>query len=606
MKKGRGTHSQAAAPPPSASPSPQFPRTSRGALAAVAGLLLIHLGLAVSFIASASPTYDEPVHLAAGYSYWKTGRLRLNIMDHPPLAEMTSALPLLALNPALMTSSPEWQAGRLYHFADKFLFTNRVPAERLMRWARLFTFVLWSALLAVFLLRWARRLGGDEAMVGAAAVYAFSPALLSNLPLVATDGASAVLAFAACALLAEGGGPRRWAAAGVCAGLANAAKFNMILLPGIVLACLLTERESSPEPKPTVPWAGLAAFAGAGILALAAAYGFGQFPLYWKGLGATLARLDEGRSAFFFGRYSTQGFLLYFPAALLVKTPLAALALAGVGVWAILRKARAGREYAPGAAGEESLRARGAGRDNAPGTAGKEYDLSRGAWAFLPAALYLAAAMRSKVDIGYRHVLPVVPFMILWAGAGAGWLWTRGRGAAALCAALLAWQAGSVLRLRPHYLAYFNELVGGPAGGLRALADSNLDWGQDLPGLARELRRLGDPPVYLSYFGTADPSYYGIKYVPVAMPGTVERAGDAVDPAASGRVLLAVSATNLQCVYFADKTLFDWIRTRAPLEVIGHSIYLYDLTGDKDAYRRLAALLAASGNPKAAAALSSR
>jgi len=39
------------------------------------------------------------------------------------------------------------------------------------------------------------------------------------------------------------------------------------------------------------------------------------------------------------------------------------------------------------------------------------------------------------------------------------------------------------LRVSPHYLAFFNELAGGPGSGHRVLVDSNLDWGQDLKGL---------------------------------------------------------------------------------------------------------------------------
>jgi|GEM_PF-4528426 len=45
-----------------------------------------------SFIVNSSPAYDEPRHLAGGYSYWKTGKYRINIKDHPPLAEMAGTL----------------------------------------------------------------------------------------------------------------------------------------------------------------------------------------------------------------------------------------------------------------------------------------------------------------------------------------------------------------------------------------------------------------------------------------------------------------------------------------------------------------------------------
>src|SRR5206468_11204129 len=68
----------------------------------------------------------------------------------------------------------------------------------------------------------------------------------------------------------------------------------------------------------------------------------------------------------------------------------------------------------------------------------------------------------------------------------------------------------------PHYLAYFNELAGGPRNGYKRLVDSNLDWGQDLKGLKRwadEKRLDATHPLYLSYFGTADPRYYQIPHI---------------------------------------------------------------------------------------------
>ena len=41
-----------------------------------------------------SITVDEPEELGAGYSYWMTGDFRMN-PEHPPLAKMVAALPLL-------------------------------------------------------------------------------------------------------------------------------------------------------------------------------------------------------------------------------------------------------------------------------------------------------------------------------------------------------------------------------------------------------------------------------------------------------------------------------------------------------------------------------
>ena len=74
--------------------------------------------------------------------------------------------------------------------------------------------------------------------------------------------------------------------------------------------------------------------------------------------------------------------------------------------------------------------------------------------------------------------------------------------------ALIAWQSVTVLRVHPSYLAYFNEIAGGPDGGWRYVTDSNLDWGQDLKRLSEFVEERGISEIHLDYFGTADPAYY--------------------------------------------------------------------------------------------------
>ena len=79
-------------------------------------------------------------------------------------------------------------------------------------------------------------------------------------------------------------------------------------------------------------------------------------------------------------------------------------------------------------------------------------------------------------------------------------------------AALGVWLVLGALRVSPHYLAYFNQIAGGPGNGYRCLVDSNLDWGQDLKGLKRYMDRNGITSIKLSYFGTVNPRQYGIAY----------------------------------------------------------------------------------------------
>jgi len=531
--------------------------------------LAVHIALGVGFIRSAAPTYDEAVHLASGYSYLATGRYRLNIMDHPPLAEMWAAVPLLAWQPHLFASSPDFIQGRLYHYADQFVNRNRVSGGRMVNAGRLFCLVSWTLLLGWALCWWAERLGGAEAVAFCALLFACTPMLLSNLSLVTTDGASAVFFFLTFWLLSNEERPFAvWASAGACAGLALASKFNMILIGPLAALLLFLDWRLRAKPRPGFPWGGALVAAGAALLALAFVYRFRSLPLFFSGLSATLERLGQGRSMFLHGEHSTTGLPLYFPIALLIKTPLPLLA-AGLGLAVFWLK-----------------------------------DLRRERlWVLGPLIGYFLAALTSKVQIGVRHLLPMVPFLVLLAGCALAWLWRRaawGKGAAVL---LSVWAGAAVLSVQPYQLAYFNELVGGPKNGWRWLADSNLDWGQDLKTLAQELHRMGDPPVYLSYFGTADPAAYGIRFVPLAMASNVERAGDPVDPAKNGRVLFAVSATHLQSVYYADKTVYDWLKARQPLKVLGYSLFLYDLTEDREGRGELASLVAASGNPGAARSL---
>ncbi|MFA6317348.1 MAG: hypothetical protein WC943_08010 [Elusimicrobiota bacterium] len=573
-----------------------------GTVLITAASVAVHVWLGWGMIRASAPTFDEPVHLAAGYQNLVTGSYRLNSRDHPPLAEMWASLPLLWLKPSAMFQHPDLMSRRVYNFADAFLYKNRLPAELMLDTARRWCLATWGALLGWAVMSWALRLSGLPGLAAAAVLYAFCPVLVSNAALVSTDAASASLYFMTFWLLSplasSGPAPARgeypapsgtwrpgarplwtWAAAGCAMGLAMASKFNMFILP--VVACALLAAEvrlesltARPKERPAAPWLGLAVFALAASVALAAVYRFESVGLYAEGLRATLSRLDEGRSSFFHGRHSSTGWLMYFPAALLVKTPIPQLALAGLGLWLWLKAPDRARLWAAG-----------------------------------PACAYLLAALLSKTQIGIRHILPLFPFMILMGADAAAWLWRlswRPGVVRPALAALAAWLAVSVLHAHPHHLAYFNELVGGPSRGHRWFVDSNLDWGQGLKELGRVLEGMGRPPVYLCYFGVADPSAYGIRYTPVAFISNVERREGLAEPGKDDPVLFAVSATNLQGTYYSRKDAFAWLGSRAPAAIAGHSIFLYDLTRDEDGRRMLASLLTASGAPDAGRRLLSR
>jgi hypothetical protein len=552
----------------------------------MAAALAAYLLMGLSFIKSAAPTYDETVHLASGYSYLATGRYVMNIMDHPPLAEMVDALPLLFYRPNVFSGHPFFTGARQYQYGDLFLYFNSVDAEKLLNTARVFSFLLWSGLIVLFVRLFAARLAGGAAGAFAVAVFALMPAFISNNALITTDAAPAAFYFAAFCLgwifmtpparpeTARGGKDRaareekhRYAFAaltGLASGLAMASKFSMFIVPPLILAFWAAHNFFERKLSPRVLLRYSAVYLAAAGLTVAVVYKF-DIALYLTGLETTLRRLDQGRSSFAMGKYSINGVWWYFPLALAVKTPLAVLALALAGLLRV--KADLKKEHA---------------------------------WLLLPPLIYFAVALTAKVQIGYRHILPVMPFLAVLAGLGADYV-RRKRILIYLFSPLLLLWGWGLAGTGPYYLAYFNELAGGPAGGYKVLVDSNLDWGQDLKALGGWLARRGNPPVLLSYFGVARPEYYGIKYQPL---GPLFSTG--ADICRMDRLLLAVSATNLQSTYYPDKKTFDWLKTRKPVFTAGYSIFVYDLGSDAEGLEKLAGLFDRYGQNSEADCLRAR
>src|SRR5699024_432819 len=110
--------------------------------------------------------------------------------------------------------------------------------------------------------------------------------------------------------------------------------------------------------------------------------------------------------------------------------------------------------------------------------------------------------------------------------------------------------------------------------GYRILVDSSLDWGQDLKGLKPYMQAHGIPKVKLSYFGTADPAYYGIDCD--LLPSYLPLPREVVRSFAPGDVL-AVRATNLQGVYLEDedKPMMERLRREKPVGRVGYSILIF-------------------------------
>jgi len=106
--------------------------------------------------------------------------------------------------------------------------------------------------------------------------------------------------------------------------------------------------------------------------------------------------------------------------------------------------------------------------------------------------VFLAAAMRSHVNIGIRHILIIYPFLFILAALGAVRIVNNDTSKKTAYAIILTLLLFSYLfqafMITPHQLSYFNILAGGSKNGHKILIDSNYDWGQNDYFLSRYTR----------------------------------------------------------------------------------------------------------------------
>lgn len=576
-------------------PQPEIRFYKRARVWQATAAMLLFFFLAVSSMVGDSPTMDEQNHIARGLAFLKTGDPRLSL-EHPPFVNSLSATLLLTMPELrLPIDHPSWERREgWYEFADLFLWqynrsVNR-SVERIVFLARL-PIVFLTLALALVGYRFAGRLWGTAASIPALLLFLFEPNLLAHGRYATTDIGGVFFSFLTTFLLwrlwkeceSRGGWNwRLWLAVVVSMGLAFGSKLSSLgfMLIWAVMA-LLPLYATLPQRYARAALRRLIQLLTAGAASLAvlwAIFGFewgrfafvspaleklnswsGPMPIFWAGL-EQIARLGKGRSTvFMLGRFSDDGFRAYFPVAFALKTPVLLILLLLIAGGLLLYHHRTRR---------------------------------RVLLLLTPAAGFYLLAMTSALNIGYRHVLPALPYLLLlvsglaspdaWPESVRSWRLFRRFGPSLLAASLAVFLA-TTLWIHPHYLSYFNLLAGGPRNGYRALTDSNVDWGQDLLRLRSWMVENGVDHVNLGWFGTADPAYYGISNTP--MPGL----GRDVyfrqwwelpfDPVAPQPGVYAISASSLSepPLRAAEKTVYAWFREHEPEYRIGYSIFIYDV-----------------------------
>ena len=496
---------------------------------AIGAILVAQFCLAYRSASRTSVTVDEVAYVPAGVSYWMTGDWRMS-RDHPILMKyILGALPA-CVRPELPRGEA-WDGQDQWVFGHAFVRANADRLQHLLILARLPVLLLGCGTSLLALL-WATQLYGRGAGLAAGVMCAFCPNLLAHSQLATLDVGLTFFVVATLYAFSQTGrarGPYRtlgWGAltglalAGACLVKYSALLVALVLVPVAIVHVICPDgrgggQADTDPPRRRSRWALLGAYGLIPLVTLVVLngiYGFhgtsrslavyktesvtmtrlasgplGRLPVplparYVSGLDTQLAHGVGGQGIYLNGRLRRQGAWYYFLEALALKTP--------VGYQLVLLLGLAGLFwFRPHAWRDELLLL---------GMVGS----------------YLAVMSVCNLQLGIRYVLPILPPVWVLASSAARMPGCRRAGAVVVVGALVL-GVGDHLRHYPHSLSYFNQYAGGPANGHHYLADSNIDWGQDLIRLRNYLRQKNIRHVYMAYFGRVNPEVYGIWWHPV-------------------------------------------------------------------------------------------
>ena len=556
---------------------------------AISLLIILALELTLS-IRRETQTWDEACHIFAGYRYWTRGDFSMN-PEHPPLVKLLATLPLLPLH----LNGPErkdlFSKEEDFISATEFVYSQN--AEQILFRTRMMASLL-TLLLAILLFAMTREMFGKLAAFVALVLFVSEPTVLAHGALVTTDmGLSCFFLATIYAFYryvkSPSSGRMLWVA--LAAGVALATKHSAVLIFPVLIMLAITElwvrRKAQRQPHSAINILQLAGtLCAVGVIALVILWAFYGFHLHPRPGASAEARViayaqrlhhplqaalisqaarwhllpeaylyglaDVGFTADFshtylFGRVYPHGQWFYFPAAFLIKTSLALLVLLLVVPFAVvLRGARYRREIV---------------------------------FLVIPPAFYFAVAMATGLNIGIRHILPVYPFLMILAGWTAAELIHEKRKMVYAVAFVLLFGVLSSLRAFPVYLAYANELWGGPANTYKYLSDSNVDWGQQLKSIKQYLDSRHVKDCWFAYFAdvVTEPKYYGVPCKPLTTIASVWLLHSIeVPPSIDGPVL--ISAGVLSGYEFGPDELnpYDQFQRLRPTAVIEHGVFVFD------------------------------
>ena len=542
-----------------------------------------------------SLSMDEPLHIAAGYTYLARGQASFWLFPlnlPPPLLNSGNGVLLLLSQPNIPLETLDGWGKDFIAYTNAFLPYLK-PMERTEVLART-PMMLLVMLLAALVFRWAKEIGNAQVGLLALFLLVFDPTLVAHGRLAHTDtGTTAVGMAALYAVWRWMDRPTwKWAlVTGVLLGLTLLAKFSGILWIaafGLLALWKIVRRRRSEGALRALQAVVVSAIAF-GIVWAAFGFSVGRTPLapvplpaptYWTAFynqqGTASQRIFIAFEKIWLG---TQWW--YFPLNFFIKNPLPLLIAFLVGGWMFIRR---------------------------------NWRSPRLMALIVFPLIYAASSITAGMNVSYRHLYPVHPFLYLMAAKGlSDWVsglrrpvgrssfWGQlslhavsfrqgARNAGAnfapnvkrarplwllLFGVLGAWYVLGTLLVFPDELSYFNELVGGPNGGYHYLVDFTRDWGQAFKQLRTWLGTHPGPEPQVVYFTAVHPGFYGIAFHPIQPTGGAQD-GPAPFHPQPGRYVMGDAP--LYGLVGPDPQQLDWFRRARPTATVGHSLFVYDVT----------------------------
>ena len=531
---------------------------------ALIGIFLTSFLLMIFSGKTDSLTVDEKVHISAGYLHTWKGDYTFNT-EHPPMLNDLAGLFAKLAKPNVPEIPANFNGGDQWEYGDMFFYLSGNNVDKILFWAR-FPFILLTLGLVYLVFLWARALFGKNAGLIAAALTAFSPNILAHGRVATTDIGVTFFFLLVCWFLRKyylKPNLKTAALLGLGLGLIILAKFSgMFVLPVIFLGVvfsLLNQRVKILSAIyqialiviiPLVLVWGVYAFTTRGQIKEApVTYQLSKtfhsktishewskwlvipFDKFAQGTEILLDHNTSGHWSYLNGEVDYSGWWYYFPYTLLYKMTLVEIILFVASVFMFWKLRKTTNWQAPAGWFDYYL-------------------------LLFPPLLFFVISMVGRIDIGIRHILPILPFMYIFISS---LVLFKNNVFKKLLLTLIILQIAITFLAFPNYLTYFNQIAGGVKGGIKHLSDSNLDWNQNMKRFGIYAKENDIKKVYSLCWDEYSFSYQGVSAQ--TLPN---------NPVNGVAVICAQ-----QMVVPPEGFDFSWVIKNPPDAVIGNAMYVW-------------------------------